>query len=149
MPLPAKPITPLDADALARFMAKVEINDLTGCHVWTACIASNGYGRVNVGGKNRVAHRVAYATLVGEIPEGMYLDHLCKNRACVNPDHLEVVTHDENMARGAWAQMTHCVNGHEFTDENTFVQHGKYRGCRTCRNESVRKTRARQREVVR
>jgi hypothetical protein len=123
-----------DQDSLAcRLASKIEI-DSNGCWIWTGSKSRLGYGCIHMGGrKGRVieAHIVAYRFFAGEIPEGLELDHLCRNRACVNPDHLQPVTHQENMSRGAHAMKTHCIHGHEFTPENTYVNHGS-RNCRTC-----------------
>lgn len=128
----------------APFWAKVAVGD-QGCWEWTAARTSAGYGRAwdPQTGAVTYAHRLAYGRLVGPIPDGLELDHLCRNRACCNPAHLEAVSHSVNVQRGtAWhgiaaarAEQTHCVNGHEFTAENTYVSSGKkrQRHCRTCR----------------
>lgn len=73
---------------------------LGDCWVWVARMNRNGYGRIHHDGNEKVAHRVTYETMVGEIPEGLILDHRCKVRCCVNPAHLEPVTHQENTLRG-------------------------------------------------
>lgn len=114
------------------------------CWIWEASTNPNGYGSfteiVNGRSKSNRAHRKVYEVLVGEIPRGMDLDHLCRNRPCVNPAHLEVVTRQENLLRSELtiahqnARKAHCKNGHEFTALNTYV-HPKRgtRDCRTCR----------------
>jgi len=89
-------------------------------------------------GKNKVAHRISYELLKGDIPEGLDLDHLCRNRGCVNPDHLEPVTRKENLLRGntipaKHARKTHCPQGHEYTKGNTFISKSGSRHCRKCR----------------
>lgn len=113
---------------------------------------------------HHIAHRVAYELLVGPIPSGLVLDHTCHNgtncsggaeclhRRCVNPAHLELVTNRENILRGRTGEksgqqkraLTHCVNGHEFTEANTYWRQGKWRVCRTCaraRTEKWNRTR--------
>ena len=108
----------------------------TGCWLWQASCTTNGYGKASFNGKQRPAHRVFYEQLVGAIPEGLDLDHLCRIRNCVNPDHLEPVTRSENLRRGevgGWwqAQKTHCPQGHPYDEANTCHSGGK-RHCRTC-----------------
>jgi hypothetical protein len=129
------------SDIEARFWAKVEKTDT--CWVWSAAKIS-GYGAFKLDGRAIRAHRFAYELLVGPVPEGLPLDHLCRNRACVNPAHLEPVTHRVNILRGEGAcavkaRQTHCIHGHEFTLENTYLKSGK-RQCRTCRRSATRKT---------
>ena len=109
--------------------------DATGdCWEWTGGRTS-GYGHISGGdGTFRRAHRVVYEFLVGPVPRGMQLDHLCRNRACVNPDHLEPVTPGENTRRSplSRARRTHCPQGHEYTPENTSVSKRNQRSCREC-----------------
>lgn len=111
------------------------------CWDWTGTIHSKGYGYFNAGKDgNQRAHRYAWTILVGPIPPHMTIDHVCKRKHCVNPDHMEIVTTQENNLRsGSFsalnARKTHCKNGHEFTLENTYVQYNKGkpgRRCRTC-----------------
>lgn len=123
-----------------RFWAKVEPNGV--CWEWAASRKPNGYGQFGMPGRRspQLAHRVAYELLVGPIPEGLCLDHLCRNRGCVNVDHLEPVTQGENTRRGfgGWRRsqnqraQTHCKHGHEFAPENTRRDHDGHRECRAC-----------------
>jgi hypothetical protein len=105
--------------------------------MWTGAIDAGGYGRINVEGQSAYAHRVSYELHVGAIPAGLTLDHLCRNTPCCNPAHLEPVTQGENTLRGEspWAKrkrQTHCVNGHEFTPENTYIRREGWRQCIAC-----------------
>lgn len=120
-----------------RFWAKVEIGP--GCWLWTAAGArsGNGYGRFHRDGRLLLAHRVAYEWLVGSIPDGLELDHLCRVRACVNPGHLEPVTLRENILRGESpsarnAVKSECPQGHPYDEANTYVDRTGRRHCRTC-----------------
>ncbi len=133
-----------------RFWAKVDKAGADGCWEWTDRKAG-GYGYIYTGGQptNARAHRVAYELLVGPIPDGLVLDHLCRNPGCVNPEHLEAVTQRENTLRGEGvtareARQTHCKRGHEFTDDNTYRRpsNPSWRICRTCHREGVAASRA-------
>lgn len=112
------------------------------CFVWTGSRNYAGYGIMNRNYKLRKAHREVYEATVGPIPEGLVIDHLCGNKACINPDHLEPVTQQENIRRGTApaainARKTHCKNGHEFSDDNTVVRGDGGRECRTCAKARV------------
>lgn len=108
----------------------------SGCWEWDGRHFAGGYGgsHIVINGKQEIcAHRIIYMLLVGPIPEGLDLDHLCRNRGCVNPDHLEPVTRRENISRGFWGARTHCVHGHEYTEANTYrVPVSGHRQCRIC-----------------
>ena len=107
-----------------------------GCWLWTGYCDGAGYGRMQVRGHNALAHRVAYELYVGDIPDGLTLDHLCRRRSCVNPRHLEPVSHRENVMRGASfaavnAAKTHCPMGHALAGANLYVNASS--GARVCR----------------
>lgn len=122
-----------------------------GCWKWVGGTDRLGYGRAHVGGgKYQSAHRRAYESFVGPIPDGLVIDHLCRVRNCVNPEHLEVVTQRENVLRGSGvaaqaAAKTHCVNGHPFAGLNLTVTTDGRRVCRTCARERDRAYKARKR----
>jgi len=133
----------------ARFLRRVQINE-NGCWVWRGNThPKNGYGRFWLyRHTDRLAHRLAYVWSGGTIPDNLVIDHLCRNRACVNPAHMETVSNAENVMRGesVWAinaRKTHCVRGHEFTPENTWVSKKNERHCRECSRIRKREARAR------
>lgn len=149
MPRGAFPRPPLEE----RLWAKVDRSDEAGCWLWTAARSTGGYGLFWADGRLQHAHRVAYELEVGPIPEGYELDHVaergCVHRHCVNPAHLEPVTHKENIRRSDhnggrhWAEKTHCPKGHPYDEGNTFVNARGSRECRTCRNAKRREARER------
>ena len=117
-----------------RFWSNVDKS--TDCWMWIAAKNDRGYGQFTsrMEPHNTIyAHRVAYELQHGSIPEGLELDHLCRHPACVNPDHLEAVSHVVNCRRGSRPMQTHCKHGHEFTPENTYVKPNGHRFCKECK----------------
>lgn len=122
---------------LAETLANLSRPDPSGCVVWVGHKFRNGYGSISRGGRLLMAHRVAYVLAKGEIGEGLVIDHLCRNRTCVNPAHLEAVTHGVNLRRGdGWsgrnARKTKCPQGHDLVGE------AGNRRCDVCRNARFR-----------
>ena len=124
-----------DMPLIERFERRVEPL-ASGCWRWNGGHHGTGYAAMAVDGVMQGAHRIGYQLYRGPIPEGLVLDHLCRNRWCVNPDHLEIVTHRENLRRGAMAtviQTGYCRNGHLMDERNTRPPHGNGGPrCRTC-----------------
>lgn len=127
-----------------RFWAKVDKNHITGCWVWVGH-KRDGYGVFSYGGRGGVrinAHRYAYQEIIGEIPNGLVLDHLCRQRDCVNPDHLEPVTRKENVLRGfslsaMQSRQKNCNRGHPLSGDNLYITPRGKRQCRSCRKQSM------------
>ena len=112
----------------------------THCWVWQGPVSRDGYGIISYNSKPNLTHRVSYIVNKGPIPEGLELDHLCRNRRCCNPDHLDPVSHKENVRRGKTGEVnshrqrskTECKHGHPFDAKNTYYRSRGSRGCRTC-----------------
>ncbi len=138
-----------------RFDAKYVIDPATGCHVWMAALTGPGkhqygcFGLRSYGTKKTSvkAHRYAYERANGPIPDGLHLDHLCRNTRCVNPAHLEAVTPLENHRRADWKHRTHCVRGHALTPDNVYQKpRTGDRQCRECRKLGANRHYARHRK---
>lgn len=131
----------------------------TGCWLWLGHVAKNGYGRMTVGhdldegAKTSSAHKVSYEYFVGPVPEGKILDHICRIRCCVNPEHLEPVTHQINVRRGMlsetnklrFSRQTHCKKGHLLSGENLRLTKIGFRLCRICQSAFKKSWRNKQR----
>ncbi len=136
-----------DSPMFARFLEKVRVNPETGCWDWQGARSTrvNGettYGNLKLNGRTVSAHQFAYETLIGPVPIGYELDHLCQNKGCANPVHQEPVTHAENVRRGARAayfrNKTHCPAGHPYNGANLYIDPTGSRRCRACRREGMR-----------
>lgn len=144
---PSSPITVAGSRLPASVAAKILPNAITGCWEWIGARDSRGYGNVRVNGHVRKAHCVVYELVRGPIPPELECDHLCRVPWCVNPTHMELVTHAENVRRGGarWVPgarqraKRRCPRGHPYTRANTYVQPStRGRACRTCARERKR-----------
>ena len=129
-------------DLERHFWSKVMVREPHECWPWVAALDKDGYGRFKAGDKMVAAHNFAYQTTGRTIQHE--LDHKCRSRSCVNPAHMEDVTHHENILRGrsagAYTDETHCRQGHEFSEENTYFGRGDRRLCKTCEPPIERRT---------
>lgn len=122
------------------------VNPKTQCWEWQRAKDKDGYGKLRVNGVAVYAHRYYYEQKYGPIPEGLTIDHLCRNRACVNPEHMECVDIRENILRGQGhaainARKTHCIRRHPFDESNTYITKAGSRECRKCHKERMKKRR--------
>lgn len=134
---------PKSVPVIVRLLERIEYIPFSGCWIYTGALTKKGYGQITSGTKregnykNYRAHKLSYEYFVSPIPENLVLDHKCRVRSCVNPDHLEIVTQKVNIHRGEGTagkniRKTHCIRGHEFTLENTQVE-SKGRHCKACK----------------
>lgn len=142
-------MTPDDLPANMRAKIALElppVADVEGlCWGWQNCTNSKGYGVTSIAGKRKLAHRAAYEHLVGEIPEGLQLDHLCTNKRCCYPKHTEPVTGLVNMSRTDQARKAICTNGHRLIGDNVIIKkrgQSTVRNCRRCQADAQRRYRA-------
>jgi len=123
-----------------RIAARYAVDSSTGCWNWTGNLSGRGYPRIQVNGTPRGAHRISMELAGNPVPSGMVADHICRNRICINPDHLRAVTPLQNTLENSLAptainkRKTHCVNGHELTPDNIIWQRKTRRHCRKCMN---------------
>jgi len=108
-----------------------------GCWNWTGHVSGGGYGRIRNGGKREQAHRVSFALAGNKIPEGLVVDHICNNRRCVRPDHLQAITQRDNILRSdsppaRQSKQVACLNGHPLDGDNLFMRRNGKRECRVC-----------------
>lgn len=126
-----------------RLLSRI-LKDRNGCWNYTRSKSKKGYGKLSAWGKFMLAHRVSYIVFRGEIPKGLFLDHLCRNPSCINPKHLEIVTNRENILRGEGIpaknyRKIQCIHGHPFDKENTGYKPDGRRMCLTCKSNHNKK----------
>lgn len=130
-------IPELTEQEMTRLKRDITRDALTGCHLWTGAKSTSGYGQAHVSGVATTVHRISWTQTNGPIPAGLQLDHLCRTRNCVNPEHLELVTNRTNALRGTGitavnAHKTDCKRGHSLTGAN-LVTRDNTRRCASCR----------------
>ena len=129
-----------DCAEAAKRIGERAVVQADGCWVWSGNRDRQGYGRIGfLGRRSMLAHRASYQARVGFIPDGITLDHLCRNRACVNPDHLEPVSLSENCKRQAarCSKVSHCPQGHPYSGDNLVIHANGFRRCRACAREAL------------
>lgn len=134
-----------------RFAGRISVSGESGCWDWQLRLDKRGYGRINHSGKSgAAAHRVSYELHIGPIAEGMTVDHMCFNTACVNPQHLQLLSLSENAGRRRAGFSSHCPSGHAFNEENTYTKppavKRSRRGCRKCNLAAATRYRQRRQE---
>lgn len=140
----------MDDRTFRRFMKSFRVDPTEGCWIWIRSSHNHGYAKIMINRKVYAAHRVSYEHFVAPILDGNVIDHLCRNTGCVNPRHLDAVSHKENVKRGDagnWQKIkTHCPQGHIYDEENTGRNQSGSRFCKACRKEKLARKAAQYRE---
>ncbi len=126
---------------------------ITKCWLYTGSFYGNGYGRIYDEQKEKLAHRIAYEVFVGPIPDGMVVDHMCRNKLCLNPKHLDAVTQGENAMRGIWemsgtSRKDCCSRGHEYSGDNVRITPLGVRKCMICKRRNEKEYYDKNRDMV-
>ena len=119
--------------AMSVLEGRYAVDPKTGCHVWHGSRNTNGYGKLTIAGQQQYAHRVAFELAFRPLVSGETIDHLCRNRACCNPAHLDAVSLKENVNRSPRARKSHCSSGHALTGDNLYIDPKGFWKCRTCK----------------